>query len=71
MDMPDAHQTAAIFGPSTIPVPAAAGALLRAWLAAAWPTAAAQQPYIFVLGGGRGGGAVDHSKPGAGGWVVV
>jgi len=64
---PDAHKTAALFGPSTSPVPAAACALLRAWLAEAG-LAAAQQPYVFVLGGGRGGGrggggAVDHAKP--------
>ena len=30
---PDAHKTAALFGPSPPPVPAAACALLRAWLA--------------------------------------
>ena len=57
---------AALFGPSTTPVPAAAGALLRAWLAEAGltTTATAKQPYVFVLGGGRGGGgAVDHAKP--------
>ena len=57
---PDAHKTAALFGPSTTPVPAAACALLRAWLAEAG-LAAAAKPYVFVLG--RGGGAVDHSKP--------
>ena len=47
-------------------MPAAAGALLRAWLAEAGltTTATAKQPYVFVLGGGRGGGAaVDHAKP--------
>ena len=45
-------------------MPAAACALLRAWLAAAGlTTTAGAQPYVFVLGGGRrGGGAVDHSK---------
>ena len=60
---PDAHKTAALFGPSTTPVPAAACALLRAWLAEAG-LAAAAEPYVFVLGGGRGGGAaVDHSEP--------
>ena len=59
---PDAHKTAALFGPSTTPVPAAACALLRAWLAeAGLAEAAAQQPYVFVLG--RDGGAVDHAKP--------
>ena len=62
LSTPDAHKTAAIFGPSTTPVPAAVCALLRAWLAAAGLTAAAMKPYVFVLGGGRGH-AVDHSKP--------
>lgn len=68
---PDAHKTAALFGPSTSPVPAAACALLRAWLAEAGLAAAAAKPYVFVLGGGRGGGAaVDHSKPlGASRWT--
>ena len=68
---PDAHKTAALFGPSTTPVPAAACALLRAWLAEAGLAAAAAKPYVFVLGGGRGGGAaVDHSKPlGASRWT--
>ena len=42
-------------------MPAAACALLRAWLAEAG-LAAAAKPYVFVLGGGRGA-AVDHSKP--------
>ena len=67
---PDAHKTAALFGPSTTPVPAAACALLRAWLAEAG-LAATAKPYVFVLGGGRGGGAaVDHSKPlGASRWT--
>ena len=51
----------AIFGPSTTPVPAAACALLRAWLAAAGlGGAAAAQPYVFVLGSGRCDD-VDHS----------
>ena len=50
---PDAHKTAAIFGPSTTAVPAAACALLTAWLAEAGltaSTAAATKPYVFVLG---------------------
>ena len=58
---PDAHKTAALFGPSTSPVPAAACALLWAWLAEAGLVAAAK-PYVFVLGRGRGA-AVDHAKP--------
>ena len=63
LSTPDAHKTAALFGPSTTPVPAAACALLRAWLAEAG-LAAATKPYVFVLGGGRGGGAaIDHAKP--------
>jgi len=66
MATPDAHKTAAIFGPSTTAVPAAACALLHAWLAEAGLSAstAAAKPYVFVLGShARGGGAVDHSKP--------
>ena len=45
-------------------MPAAACALLRAWLdVPAWlTTTAAAKPYVFVLGSGRGGGGVDHSK---------
>ena len=63
---PDAHKTAALFGPSTTPVPRAACALLRAWLAAAGLTAATK-PYVFVLGGrGRAPGCavavVDHTQ---------
>ena len=63
---PDAHKTAALFGPSTTPVPRAACALLRAWLAAARLTPATK-PYVFVLGGcGRAPGcavaAVDHTQ---------
>ena len=60
---PDAHKTAAIFGPSITPVPRAACALLRAWLTAAG-LAPATKPYVFVLGP-RGqhstAGAVDHA----------
>ena len=65
LSTPDAHKTAAIFGPSTTAVPAAACALLQAWLAAAGLTTAAAKPYVFVLGNPArgGGGAVDHSKP--------
>ena len=62
LSTPDAHKTAAIFGPSITAVPAAACALLQAWLAEAGLTTAAAKPYVFVLGGGRGGGTVDHSK---------
>ena len=72
---PDAHKTAAIFGPSTTAVPAAACALLQAWLDAAGLTSstAAAKPYVFVLGNpARGGGAVDHAKPlGAPRWTEV
>ena len=60
----DAHKTAAIFGPSTTAVPAAACALLTAWLAEAGLTAiAAAKPYVFVLGNPARGGTVDHAKP--------
>ena len=48
-----------LFGPSTTPVPAAACALLKAWLAAAG-LAPATIPYVFVLGGR---GPVDHAQP--------
>jgi hypothetical protein len=41
LSTPDAHKTAAIFGPSITAVPAAACALLQAWLATAGLTAAA------------------------------
>jgi hypothetical protein len=65
LSTPDAHKTAAIFGPSTTAVPGAACALLQAWLAEAGLTAnAAAKPYVFVLGShARGAGAVDHAKP--------
>ena len=70
LSTPDAHKTAAIFGPSTTPVPAAACALLRAWLAAAGLGVAAQ-PYVFVLGSGRCDD-VDHAKPlGAPRWTEL
>ena len=63
---PDAHKTAAIFGPSRTPVPEAACALLKAWVAAAGLTAAAK-PYVFVLGGGGGGGGGVRAEGGRGG----
>ena len=43
LSTPDAHKTAALFGPSTSPVPAAACALLRAWLAEAGLATTAHQ----------------------------
>ena len=58
----DAHKTASIFGPSSTPVPAAACALLSAWLAKAGLDAAAK-PYVFVLGNPARGGATDHAAP--------
>ena len=72
LSTPDAHKTAAIFGPSTTAVPAAACALLHAWLAeAGLTTTAAAKPYVFVLGSHARGG-VDHSKPlGAPRWTEV
>ena len=49
LSTPDAHKTAAIFGPSTTAVPAAACALLQAWLAeAGLTTTATAKPYVFV-----------------------
>jgi hypothetical protein len=63
LSTPDAHKTAAIFGPSTTAVPAAACALLTAWLAEArLTTNATAKPYVFVLGS-HARGAVDHAKP--------
>ena len=55
-------------------MPAAACALLQAWLAEAGLTAnATAKPYVFVLGNpARGGGTVDHAKPlGAPQWTKV
>ena len=52
LNTPDAHKTAAAFGPSRTAVPAATAKLLTAWLQLAklnGATAAAQQPYVFVL----------------------
>ena len=52
--------------PSRTPVPEAACALLKAWVAAAGLTAAAK-PFVFVLGGGGGGaggiGPAGHAQP--------
>ena len=64
LSTPDAHKTAAIFGPSTTPVPATACALLKAWVTTAG-LSAAPNPYVFVLGSARGGGGggVDHAQP--------
>ena len=68
---PDAHKTASIFGPSSTPVPAAACALLTAWLAKAGLDAAAK-PYVFVLGNPARGGGTDHAAPlGAPQWTKV
>ena len=67
----DAHKTASIFGPSSTPVPAAACALLSAWLAKAGLDAAAK-PYVFVLGNPARGGGADHAAPlGAPQWTKV
>ena len=55
-------------------MPAAACALLQAWLAeAGLTTTAAAKSFVFVLGNpARGGGAVDHSKAlGAPRWTEV
>jgi len=59
LSTPDAHKTAAIFGPSTSPVPAPVCALLHAWLAAERLSVAAR-PYVFVLGQ-HGSGS--HAQP--------
>ena len=62
LSTPDAHKTAAIFGPSRTPVPKAACALLKAWVTAAGLSVAAN-PYVFVLGNPRVGSGVDHAQP--------
>ena len=68
---PDAHKTASIFEPSSTPVPAAACALLTAWVAKAGLDAAAK-PYVFVLGNPARGGGTDHAAPlGAPQWTKV
>ena len=50
LSTPDAHKTAAAFGPTVTAVPAPTCALLRAWLAlAGLPSAtASQRPYVLV-----------------------
>ena len=53
LSTPDAHKTAAAFGPVVTAVPAPAAALLKAWLALTGrdtPTALAKQPYVFIRG---------------------
>ena len=59
LSTPDAHKTAAAFGPVVTAVPKPAAALLTAWLALTerdTPAALAQQPYVWVL-------ADDAAKP--------
>ena len=59
LSTPDAHKTAAAFGPVVTAVPAPAAALLRAWLALTardTPAALAARPYVFVL-------AADAAEP--------
>ena len=58
---PDAHKTAAIFGPSTSAVPEPACRLLTAWVAAAGLNIISK-PYIFVLAG-RGNSDSQHTEP--------
>ena len=57
---PDAHKTAALFGPSTTPVPAAACALLRVWLAEAGSKNARAQRGLWD---GCGAGGLRASLP--------
>ena len=60
---PDAHKTAAAFGPSRTAVPAATAKLLSAWLSLAGldtASGASQQPYVFVPSAST---ATGHSKP--------
>ena len=59
LSTPDAHKTAAAFGPVVTAVPKPAAALLTAWLALTerdTPAALAQRPYVWVL-------ADDAAKP--------
>ena len=61
LSTPDAHKTAAIFGPSNSPVPAQACRMLTAWISAAGLNAASK-PYIFVLARGGHIGS-QHTEP--------
>ena len=61
LNTPDAHKTAAIFGPSNSPVPAQACRMLTAWISAAGLNAASK-PYLFVLARGGHSGS-QHTEP--------
>ena len=61
LSTPDAHKTAAIFGPSNSPVPAQACRMLTAWISAAGLNAASK-PYLFVLARGGHSGS-QHTEP--------
>ena len=55
LSTPNAHKTAAVFGPTVTPVPNEVCTLLKAWVAAA-ELDIVTKPYVFLLDG-------DHSKP--------
>ena len=61
LSTPDAHKTAAIFGPSNSPVPTQACRMLTAWISAAGLNAASK-PYIFVLAHNSHSSS-QHAKP--------
>ena len=61
LSTPDAHKTAALFGPSTSPVPTPACRMLNAWVAAAG-LSAASKPYIFTLAS-RDHSSSQHAEP--------
>ena len=63
LSTPDAHKTAAAFGPSVSDVPAPAAKLLAAWLRLAGLGrlgGGASPPYVFVLGAS---GPAGHAQP--------
>ena len=62
LSTPDAHKTAAIFGPTVTPVPEVACKMLRTWMAVEKLGSAGSTPFVFVLGDGRRG-TIDHSQP--------
>ena len=58
LSTPDAHKTAAVFGPTRTAVPAATAELLAAWLQLVGLSTSTLEPYVFVLST-----KVGHDKP--------